>query len=105
MVIERDEVYAGKQQDQDKNFSHKRIQMLVKKGREMGLPHDNTVIPKEYIGLTDCGCNAGWEGGWVLDLFCGSGTVGVEAKKQGKNFIGIEANLEYVKMAEERIGE
>jgi DNA modification methylase len=28
------------------------------------------------VGLTDCGCNAGFEGGIVLDPFCGSGTVG-----------------------------
>jgi modification methylase len=40
----------------------------------------------------------------VLDPYCGSGTVGVVAKKYGKDFIGIELNQEYVEMAKERIG-
>jgi len=41
--------------------------------------------------------------GWVIDPFAGSGTVGMVAKQQSKNFIGIELNPEYVTMAEERI--
>jgi DNA modification methylase len=41
--------------------------------------------------------------GIVLDPFMGSGTVAVVAKKLGRNFIGIELNPEYVKMAEERL--
>ena len=43
-------------------------------------------------------------GGVVLDPFCGSGTTGVVAKQQGKEFIGIELNPEYIKIAEKRIG-
>lgn len=42
-------------------------------------------------------------GGVVLDPFIGSGTTGVVAKKQNKNYIGIELNPDYVKMAEKRI--
>ena len=45
------------------------------------------------------------EGGVVLDPFMGSGTTGVVAKKLGRNYVGIELNKEYAKMAEERIGE
>ena len=41
--------------------------------------------------------------GTCLDPFCGSGTVGVVAKKLNRQFIGIELNPEYVKMAEKRI--
>jgi len=41
--------------------------------------------------------------GWVLDPFAGASTVGVVAKAQGKNFIGIELNPEYVAMGEKRI--
>ncbi len=41
--------------------------------------------------------------GWVLDPFAGSGTVGMVAKQQGKNSIGIELNPEYCAMAEARI--
>lgn len=41
----------------------------------------------------------------VLDPFMGSGTTGVVAKRTGRNFIGIELNEEYYKMARERIQE
>lgn len=43
--------------------------------------------------------------GIVLDIFMGSGTTGVVAKKQNKNYIGIELNEEYIKIAEKRINE
>lgn len=39
----------------------------------------------------------------VLDPFCGSGTSGVVALNYGRDFLGIELNTEYVKMAENRI--
>jgi len=41
----------------------------------------------------------------VLDPFVGSGTTAVAAKKLGKNYIGIDANEKYVKIAERRIKE
>lgn len=42
-------------------------------------------------------------GGTVLDPFMGSGTTGIAAKLEGFNFIGIEREEEYVKIAEARI--
>jgi site-specific DNA-methyltransferase (adenine-specific) len=39
----------------------------------------------------------------VLDPFCGSGTVGVAAKKLGKSFIGIEKNKDHYRTAVSRI--
>jgi site-specific DNA-methyltransferase (adenine-specific) len=39
----------------------------------------------------------------VLDPFTGSGTTGVVALKNGRNFIGIELNPVYAQLAEERI--
>ncbi len=42
-------------------------------------------------------------GGIVLDPFCGSGTTCVVAKKLNRNYVGIELNPEYIKMAEKRI--
>jgi DNA modification methylase len=42
-------------------------------------------------------------GGIVLDPFFGSGTVGLVAKKHGRNYVGIEINSEYVKIAHERL--
>lgn len=43
------------------------------------------------------------EKGTVLDPFAGAGTVGVVCKKNNRNFIGVELNPEYVKIAEKRI--
>jgi len=41
--------------------------------------------------------------GIVLDPFFGAGTTGIVAKQEGRHYIGIELNLEYVKMAKARI--
>lgn len=40
----------------------------------------------------------------VMDPFAGSGTTGAVAMRLGRDFIGIELNPEYVKLAERRIG-
>ena len=42
-------------------------------------------------------------GATVLDFTTGSGTTGVACKRTGRNFIGIEINPDYVKMASDRI--
>jgi site-specific DNA-methyltransferase (adenine-specific) len=41
--------------------------------------------------------------GIVLDPFCGSGTTGVACKLDGFQFVGLEQDLEYAKIAEARI--
>jgi DNA modification methylase len=41
--------------------------------------------------------------GVVLDPMCGSGSTCVAAKMLGRNFIGIEINSDYVKLARERL--
>jgi len=43
------------------------------------------------------------EGDVVLDPFMGSGTTGVACKLQGRDFIGIELNEEYIEIARARI--
>jgi len=43
------------------------------------------------------------EGDTVLDPFMGSGTTGVACKNLNRNFVGIELNAEYHKIAESRI--
>jgi len=63
----------------------------------------NTYKRGNFIGYTDCGCNAGFEGGIVLDPFSGAGTTAVVAKKQGKKYIGIELKQEYIDMANKRL--
>lgn len=42
-------------------------------------------------------------GGTVLDCFMGSGSTGEAAKKSGRDFIGIELDEKYYKMAKQRI--
>lgn len=43
--------------------------------------------------------------GVVMDPFFGSGTTGLVSLKHGRNFIGIELNEEYIKIAEKRLSE
>ena len=42
-------------------------------------------------------------GDLVLDPFAGSGTVGVVAMRHGRNFVGVELNADYAKIAQDRI--
>ena len=44
------------------------------------------------------------KGGIVLDPFMGSGSTGIACKKLGREFIGIEKEPDYCKIAEARIG-
>ena len=60
--------------------------------------------PDIIKGYTECGCNAGYEAGTVLDPFFGAGTVGMVAEQLDLNWVGIEINPEYVEIAKKRIG-
>jgi site-specific DNA-methyltransferase (adenine-specific) len=40
----------------------------------------------------------------VLDPFFGSGTVGVVARKLGRDWLGIELSPDFVRLAEQRLG-
>jgi hypothetical protein len=64
----------------------------------------NPVTRSQTPEMTSCDCdNAGWSYGTVLDPFCGAGTTGLVALKHARNFIGIEINPEYIKLAEKRL--
>jgi site-specific DNA-methyltransferase (cytosine-N4-specific) len=57
--------------------------------------------PQKLISIPiEAGCPVG---GVVLDPFFGSGTTGMVARKLNRNYIGIELNPKYVKIAERRI--
>ena len=43
------------------------------------------------------------KGGIVLDMFAGSGSTLIAAKQEGFNYIGIERESDYVKIAEARL--
>ncbi len=68
--------------------------------REIGLEGPP---PPVFVGYGDCGCNAGWDAGVVLDPFMGAGTTAVVAQKLGRRWLGIELNPEYIKIAERRL--
>ena len=63
----------------------------------------------------DAGATTGWQPtcahdadvvpATILDPFCGSGTTGVVALRQGRSFSGIELNPEYVQLGRQRIFE
>jgi methylase of polypeptide subunit release factors len=50
-----------------------------------------------------CGSNNGFRSGIILDPFSGSGTTCLVAKKLGRNYIGIDLNPDYCKIAEARL--
>lgn len=57
--------------------------------------------PEELVGImVKYGCP---EGGIVLDPFMGAGTTAIVAKKLNRDYVGIELNPEYLKIAENRI--
>jgi len=58
---------------------------------------------KEFNSYSDCGCGEKFNPGIVLDPFMGAGTTGMVAKQLGRNYVGIELNPEYIKIAEKRI--
>ena len=62
---------------------------------------EREIISKEY--KSQCNCNASFESGIVLDPFFGAGTTGLVALKQGKRFVGIELNPEYIEIAKRRL--
>ena len=50
-----------------------------------------------------CQCGQGIVPATVMDIFSGSGRAGIVAKRLGRSFIGIDANLSYTKMAKDAI--
>jgi site-specific DNA-methyltransferase (adenine-specific) len=50
-----------------------------------------------------CTCHAGWRAGLVLDPFFGSGTVGVVAERHRRDWVGIELNPAFARLAGRRI--
>jgi DNA modification methylase len=62
--------------------------------------HFATFPPDLIEPCISAGCQ---ENGIVLDPFMGSGTTGLVAKQQDKNYIGFELNKEYCDIAQRRI--
>ena len=50
-----------------------------------------------------CSCHADWRPGVVLDPFMGAGTVALTAEQHRRDWVGIELNPVYARMATERL--
>jgi site-specific DNA-methyltransferase (adenine-specific) len=80
-------------------------------GNTAGVISDMTRIEKEHPcprpldSVEQIIMNFALEGGTILDPFMGSGTTGVACVKLNRNFIGIEINEDYFKIAQRRIAE
>lgn len=59
------------------------------------------VYPQELI--LPCILAGSEKGDTVFDPFSGSGTTGIAALLNGRNYLGVEANPEYAKLSEKRI--
>lgn len=60
-------------------------------------------LREKYEEWTDCGCNAGFSRGIVLDPFMGSGSTALAAIEVGVDFVGIEFFQKYIDIAERRL--
>ena len=81
--------------------------LTVGGSKETALPRQNnhpTVKPLKLMEYL-CTITKTPTGGVVLDPYMGSGTTGIASKNTGRDFIGIEMNEEYIKIAEARINQ
>lgn len=91
--------YGKSDKDSMQEFSNfpRSILQVASEGRTVH-PTQKPVALMEYLIRTYTN-----EGETVLDNCMGSGTTGVACKNTGRNFIGIERDPEYFKIASERI--
>jgi DNA modification methylase len=61
----------------------------------------NELVRHDY--RPGCDCGTGFRPGLVLDPFFGSGTVGAVAKRFGRDWLGIELNRDYHRLAWQRL--
>lgn len=64
---------------------------------------EKPTLKRKIIGLTDCGCNVGFEGGIILDPFCGVGTTLIRTLQLNRRIIGIDGSKEYCEIARKKI--
>ena len=69
------------------------------------LPDPETTPDPSIPWKQSCDCDTdATEAGIALDPFAGAGTTCLVAKRQGRRFVGIDLNEEYVAMAQKRLG-
>jgi DNA modification methylase len=84
-------------------YNHDQIKRFTMGHKKDDTNGHRTTAGYKTIGWTDCGCNAGFEPGIVLDPFMGAGTTALVALRNNCRFIGIELNSKYVEIAYARI--
>lgn len=69
--------------------------------------HGRHLTKTETLGWTkSCNClDKEIDKSVVLDIFCGSGTTGIVAMRNGRKFIGIDGKQEYINIAKNRFEE
>lgn len=72
-------------------------------GMQQSMIKTSVCASYKIVGYTDCGCNAGWRPGVVLDPFFGSGTVALAAEQLARHWIGIELKPDYIEIAKKRL--
>ncbi len=70
---------------------------------ELPFPKPETRLPRAVVGYAECGCGAGFEPGVVMDIFGGSGTTTVVARKNSRSSVSFDLKGEYCEMAMKRI--
>jgi site-specific DNA-methyltransferase (adenine-specific) len=83
---------------------------IIRQPPVRGILADENALADSYRTLrrarrsrVHCVCRGPSRSGIVLDPFCGSGTTGVVARRLGRDFIGVELNRSYIKIAKQRL--
>jgi site-specific DNA-methyltransferase (adenine-specific) len=87
-------------QSVDKRFVRNKRDVWSVPTRGFKGAHFATFPPDLIKPCIEAGCP---ESGVVLDCFMGAGTTALVARELGRNYIGIELNEEYVRLAEQRL--
>ena len=91
-------IYKHKQRDTSKRYPYITIEFNTVKGKEKMHPTQKPLDLLLYLVKTYSN-----ENDTILDDTMGSGTCGVACKILNRNFIGIEKDEKYFKIAKERI--
>ena len=86
-----------------KNINHMGTKNVLQINNIIGNKKHPTEKPVELMEILIDNSTRG--GDVVLDPFMGAGSTGVACKNLGRNFIGVEIDERYFKIAEERINE
>lgn len=96
----REKIYEEDKQYQSQNVGGKSQYGDLRTGKRY---KDRYNVRRNMIDYTDCGCNASFEPGVVLDPFAGAGNTLLVAEKFKRKWIGCEISKDYCTMIAERM--